>query len=85
MGAGWSDRDCDYGQGHSSARQGRRRCAGRAATPAQRGGYLRSFLDDIAGKVPANGLDTAAVLRSTRNVIRIQEAADRGEREVGFW
>ena len=52
--------------------------------PAQRGGYLRSFLDDIAGKVPANGLDTAAVLRSTRNVIRIQEAADRGEREVGF-
>ena len=51
---------------------------------AQRGGYLRSFLDDIAGKVPINGLDTAAVLRSTRNVIRIQEAADRGEREVGF-
>ena len=52
--------------------------------PAQRGGYLHSFLDDIAGKVPTNGLDTAAVLRSTRNVIRIQEAADRGEREVGF-
>ena len=52
--------------------------------PAQRGGYLRSFLDDIAGEMPANGLDTAAVLRSTRNVIRIQEAADRGEREVGF-
>ena len=52
--------------------------------PAQRGGYLRSFLDDIAGEVPANGLDTAAVLRSTRNVLRIQEAADRGEREVGF-
>ena len=52
--------------------------------PAQRGGYLRSFLDDIAGEVPANGLDTAAVMRSTRNVIRIQEAADRGEREVGF-
>ena len=51
---------------------------------AQRGGYLRSFLDDIAGEVPANGLDTAAVLRSTRNVIRIQGAADRGEREVGF-
>ena len=52
--------------------------------PAQRGGYLRSFLDDIAGDVPANGLDTAEVLRSTRNVIRIQAAADRGEREVGF-
>ena len=51
---------------------------------AQRGGYLRSFLDDIVGKVPTNSLDTAAVLRSTRNVIRIQEAADRGEREVGF-
>jgi len=52
--------------------------------PAQRGGYLHSFLDDIASEAPVNGLDTAAVLRSTRNVIRIQEAADRGEREVGF-
>ena len=52
--------------------------------PAQAGGYLRSFLDDIAGEVPANGLDTAAVLHSTRNVLRIQGAADRGEREVGF-
>ena len=59
-------------------------CRSSRYPPAQRGGYLRSFLDDIAGEVPANGLDTAAVLRSTRNVIRIQEAADRGEREVGF-
>ena len=41
-------------------------------------------LSKKTGEVPANGLDTAAVLRSTRDVIRIQEAADRGEREVGF-
>lgn len=51
---------------------------------SQKGGYLRAFLDDIAGKAPANGLDTAAVLHSTRQVIRIQQAADRNEREIEF-
>lgn len=50
----------------------------------KKGGYLRAFLDDIAGETPANGLDTAAVLHSARNVIRIQQTADRGEREVKF-
>lgn len=44
----------------------------------------RRSLSIKTGKVTADGLDTAAVLRSTRNVIRIQEEADRGEREVGF-
>ena len=50
--------------------------------PAQKGGHLRAFLADIAGETPHNGLDTAAVLRSARQVIRIQQAADDGEREV---
>ena len=50
--------------------------------PAQKGGHLRAFLTDIAGETPHNGLDTAAVLRSARQVIRIQQAADGGEREV---
>ena len=50
--------------------------------PAQKGGHLRAFLADIAGETPHNGLDTAAVLRSARQVIRIQQAADGGEREV---
>ena len=55
-----------------------------ALSPAQRGGYLRCFLDDIAGRTPANDCNTAAVLRSARNVIRIQQAADNNEREVDF-
>ena len=50
----------------------------------QKGGYLRSFLDDIAGKKPLNDFDTAAVLHSARNVIRIQQAADNKEREIDF-
>ncbi|MFT5089755.1 MAG: putative dehydrogenase [Candidatus Latescibacterota bacterium] len=57
----------------------------KVALPAAiKGGYLQAFLDDIAGEVASNGLDTAAVLASARTVIRIQEAADRGEREVAF-
>jgi predicted dehydrogenase len=52
--------------------------------PSQSGGYLQAFLDDIAGIVPTNGLDTETVLHSARQVIRIQQAADRGEREVSF-
>ncbi len=54
------------------------------APSVKKGGYLQAFLDDIAGKTPGNSLDTAAVLASARNVIRIQQAADKGEREVGF-
>ena len=52
--------------------------------PAQKGGYLQAFIDDINGNTPTNGLDTAAVLNAARRVIRIQQAADRGEREVVF-
>ena len=52
--------------------------------PAQKGGYLRAFLADIAGETPHNSLDTAAVLHSARQVIRIQQAADGGEREVAY-
>jgi predicted dehydrogenase len=52
-----------------------------APAPVAKGGYLRSFLDDIAGLQPQSGLDTAAVLQSIRTAIQIQEAADHGVRE----
>lgn len=52
--------------------------------PGQKGGYLRCFLDDINGQTSANDFDTAAVLHSTRNVIRIQQAADNREHDVAF-
>ena len=48
------------------------------------GGYLRAFLDDINGEVKEDALDTATVLKSMKNVIEIQEVADRGAREVAF-
>ena len=51
---------------------------------ARPGGYLQAFLDDIAGAQPTNDLDTAAVLNSARQVIRVQQAADGGEREVAI-
>ena len=47
-------------------------------------GYLEDFLSDLAGHAPAGGLDTNAVLDATRKAIRIQEAANRGEREVSL-
>jgi predicted dehydrogenase len=52
--------------------------------PAREGGYARAFLDDIQGKKPENGLDTQAVLCSMRQALRVQRAADRGEREVSL-
>ena len=52
--------------------------------PAKKGAYLRSFLDDIAGKEPESGLDTAAVLKSIKEAIEIQQAADHATREVPF-
>ncbi len=55
-----------------------------ALPEARPGGYLQAFLDDIADVQPANDLDTAAVLHSARQVIRIQQAADRCEREVAL-
>ncbi|MEW6750213.1 MAG: Gfo/Idh/MocA family oxidoreductase [Candidatus Latescibacterota bacterium] len=51
---------------------------------ARHGGYLRAFLDDIAGRRPENGLDTDAVLTSMRRAILVQEAASTGAREVPF-
>lgn len=50
--------------------------------PDRPAGYLEDFLEDVAGRRPESGLDTEAVLRSTRTAIRIQEAANQGEREV---
>jgi predicted dehydrogenase len=40
------------------------------------GGYFQDFLDDIAGKSKAGGLDTATVLRVSRKTLAIQKAAD---------
>jgi predicted dehydrogenase len=50
--------------------------------PAKKGAYLCSFLDDIAGRRPENELDTAAVLKSIKEAIKIQQAADLGAREL---
>lgn len=55
-----------------------------ALPPARKGGYLQAFIDDINGKTPNNGLDTAAVLHSARQVIRIQQAADGSERDAAL-
>jgi len=53
------------------------------AATAVAGGYFRSFRRDIAGEEMAAGeLDTAAVLRSARLALRVQEAADRGLAKV---
>ena len=51
--------------------------------PAEQGGYLRAFRADIEGEELAAGeLNTEAVLRSARTVLRIQQAADLGARSV---
>ena len=49
---------------------------------ANEGGYLESFLADIAGTSQADQLDTAAVLKSARTVLSIQAAADTGAKDV---
>ncbi|NKB70687.1 MAG: gfo/Idh/MocA family oxidoreductase [Candidatus Latescibacteria bacterium] len=52
--------------------------------PADKGGYWRAFLDDIAGRPTPQALDTQQVLDSARTVLTIQRAADKGEREVAL-
>jgi predicted dehydrogenase len=46
------------------------------------GGYLREFLRDIEGTVGAEERSTKTVLKAARTVLKIQEAADKGLREV---
>jgi len=47
--------------------------------PEKAGGYLESFLRDIAGEAPGDGeLDTKAVLASARLALEVQKAADEG-------
>lgn len=46
------------------------------------GGYFEGFLKDIRGETGGEDLDTAQVIRSSRTVLKIQKAADEGEREV---
>ena len=49
---------------------------------ATEGGYLREFLRDIEGTVGEGERSTEAVLKAARTVLKIQEAADKGLREV---
>lgn len=44
--------------------------------PANEGGYLRAFLDDIAGTPQPDALTTAGVLHSSRIALRVQQIAD---------
>ena len=61
------------------------RKAGSVPLPAgSPGGYWRAFLDDIAGRVLPQALDTQQVLRAARTVLTVQRAADKGEREVAL-
>ncbi len=48
------------------------------------GGYLREFLRDIEGTAGADERTTAAVLKAARTTLKIQEAADKGLREVAL-
>lgn len=48
------------------------------------GGYLKSFLRDIAGTTDGDELDTAAVLRAARTALTVQRAADLGQTSVAL-
>ncbi len=51
--------------------------------PGKAGGFLESFLRDIAGDTPGDGeLDTKAVLASARLALEVQKAADEGCTQV---
>ena len=50
--------------------------------PGAPGGYLTSFLHDIAGAPDPDGLSTDTVLRASRVTLTAQHAADQGLREV---
>ena len=52
-----------------------------AAAP---GGYLKSFMDDIAGSTGDDALTTESVLRAARVALMAQHAADAGLHEVGL-
>lgn len=47
--------------------------------PANDGGYLHAFLNDIAGAPQPGSLTTAQVLRSSRLALRVQQIADEGQ------
>ncbi len=66
----------------SVALDGEPEMGSRPLPPANRGGYLRSFLRDIAGATSADEADTATVLRAAWVSLKVQQAADRGETEV---
>jgi predicted dehydrogenase len=50
--------------------------------PPDPGGYFEAFLRDVRGERAGLDLDTAAVLRSSRLTLRVQEAADAGRTNV---
>jgi predicted dehydrogenase len=50
--------------------------------PADPGGYLRAFLDDVRGRARPDAVNTEGVLRAARLALTVQDAADRGLRGV---
>jgi len=49
-----------------------------APPPGTPGGYLRAFLDDVAGRPRPDALNTESVLRASRLALTVQRAADEG-------
>lgn len=52
--------------------------------PEVKENYFDSFIKDIQGTASGDDLVTAAIIKSSRAVLKIQQAADEGLREVGF-
>jgi hypothetical protein len=45
--------------------------------PAEPAGYLRDFLDDVAGASKQDALETKSLLAAQRFTLKIQETADK--------
>lgn len=69
-------------KGLTLAQQGVKEIQAIEPAPIPGAGSLQSFLDDIAGKPDAVGLNTARVLRASRQTLLIQQAADRNQRDL---
>jgi predicted dehydrogenase len=54
----------------------------RALPEVKSGGYFAGFLKDIRGEAGEEDLDTGAVIRAARTVLKIQKAADEGTHDV---
>lgn len=68
----------------AAALDGRRQVEPLPLPPADPGGYLRAFLDDVRGEPRPEGMNTEGVLRAARVALTVQDAADRGLRGVSL-